>query len=63
MMELTVLSFQVSTELARATRIDAARENVSRSEYIRRALVEYLNRGGASTGTITEARREVLDER
>lgn len=38
----TMLAFEVDRELAKKARIEAARREISRSELIRRALVNYL---------------------
>jgi len=41
-MEQTFLSVLLSKDLAHRARIEAAKRNVSRSEFVRRAVVEFL---------------------
>ncbi len=42
MEELTTISAQVSEDLAIRARVEASKLNISRSEYIRRAITAYL---------------------
>lgn len=52
--ELTFVSAQMPEPLAIRARIAAAQMNVSRSEFLRRALVEYLEKQPKTVGVKRE---------